>query len=220
MRIVALTDLHGSAKPISTLAEPISEADLVLLCGDLTNFGGRRQAADILEAALELNDGVLAVPGNCDRPEVEHYLAAQNVSIHAAHRVRDGVAFLGLGGSLPCPANTPYEFGEEELAESLGQAARGLDPDLSWVLVSHQPPQDTAVDRVRSGQHVGSRSVREFIERHRPLVCFSGHTHESIGTDSIGPTRLANPGPAREGGCVWAEIEDGELTALELRSGG
>ncbi len=220
MRIVALTDLHGSAEPVSALAEPISAADLVLVCGDLTQFGGRREAAPILETVLELNQEVLAVAGNCDRPDVEQYLAERGVGIHARHEVREGIAFLGLGGSLPCPADTPNEFSEDELAQLLGRAAEGLDPDLPWVLVSHQPPVDTAVDRVRSGRHVGSRSVRRFIEEHKPLVCFSGPIHESRDTDYIGRTRLANPGPARHGGYARAEIEGHELSRLELRSGG
>jgi hypothetical protein len=216
MKIVAMTDLHGNTSGIEGLADELAAADVVLLAGDLTNFGSRRDAARILNAVREHNDSVLAVHGNCDRPDVADYLSEEGISLHARSVERDGVVFLGLGGSLPAPAGTPSEYDEDELAAFLRQGAEGADDSLPWVLVSHQPAADTALDRVRGGRHVGSRSVRAFIERHEPLVCFSGHIHEADGTDTIGPTKLINPGPLRHGGYAWGVFDDG-LRGLELR---
>ncbi|MFO7958265.1 MAG: metallophosphoesterase family protein [Candidatus Brocadiia bacterium] len=216
MKIVAMTDLHGNTSGIDEAGDVLAAADVVLLTGDLTNFGGRRDAARVLNALREHNDSVLAVHGNCDRPDVADYLSEEGISLHARSVERDGVVLLGLGGSLPAPAGTPSEYDEDELAAFLQQAARGADDSLPWVVVSHQPAADTALDRVRGGRHVGSRSVRTFIEEHEPLVCFSGHIHEADGTDAIGPTKLINPGPLRHGGYAWAVVEDG-LRELEVR---
>jgi len=216
VRIVAITDLHGDTTQMPQLGDELAKADLVLVTGDLTNFGGRREAVGALGAVREHNDRVLAVYGNCDRPGVADYLVEEGVSLHARNVERDGVVLLGLGGSLPAPLGTPREHSEDELATFLAEASRGADPSLPWVLVCHQPPVDTALDRVRDGRHVGSRSVRAFIEEHEPLICFCGHIHEADGIDCLGATKLVNPGPLRHGGYARAVIGDG-LEELELR---
>ena len=217
MIVVAITDLHGDAAALRGFADALEAADVVLIAGDLTHFGRRDQAAEVVDAVRRRNPNVLAVPGNCDYPDVTRYLAEEGIGLHGAHRIVDGVAFLGLGGSLRCPGRTPNEFAEPELAAFLDAAADGLDPALPWLLVSHQPPRDTAMDLVRSGLHVGSTAVREFILAHEPLACFSGHIHEAAGTGALGGTQLANPGPARGGRYARAEL-DGALKALELRT--
>jgi Icc-related predicted phosphoesterase len=216
MIVVAITDVHGNAGALDRFADAFREADVVLVCGDLTNFGRRSQAADVVEAVRRHNPTILAVPGNCDYPEVAGYLAAEGIGLHGASRVVDGVAFLGVGGSLPCPERTPGESDEVELAALLAAAADGVDPATPRVLVCHQPPRDTALDVVRAGMHVGSRSVRNFILSNEPFVCFTGHIHESAGRDALGRTQLVNPGPARGGRYARAEI-DGCLQALDIR---
>jgi Icc-related predicted phosphoesterase len=215
MIVVAITDVHGNAGALGRFADAFAAADVVLVTGDVTNFGRRREAADVIEAVRRHNPNVLAVHGNCDYPEVGAYLDEEGVGLHAASRILDGIAFLGMGGSLPCPGRTPGEMEEAEFAALLEAAADGLDPALPWVLVCHQPPRGTALDAVRSGAHVGSRSVREFIFSREPLVCFTGHIHEAAGRDALGRTQLVNPGPARGGRYARAEI-DGGLIALDV----
>lgn len=216
MVIVAITDLHGRAQNLASLSAHLARADVVVLSGDLTHFGHAADAEPIIEAVRTCNPNVLAVAGNCDHPDVAAYLADEGISLHARHVVRDGAAFLGLGGSLPCPGRTPNEYGEEELAALLAQAADGLGRDLPWVLVAHQPPRDTELDRVGGGAHVGSGAVRDFIAEFQPAVCFTGHIHEAAGTDAIGTTKIANPGPLRHGHFAYAELSR-TLDVLEIR---
>ena len=47
-----------------------------------------------------------------------------------------GVAFVGLGGSLPCPVPTLNESSEEETAEHLDAAIDGLPADVEMVFVT------------------------------------------------------------------------------------
>ena len=70
------------------------------------------------------------------------------------------------------------------------------------ILVAHCPPYQTAIDRIHSGLHVGSHSVRSFIETYQPDLCISGHIHEAPGEDTIGRTHLINPGMLAQGGYV------------------
>ena len=83
---------------------------------------------------------------------------------------------------------------EEELAE-LGDKS---DPTKT-VYVVHTPPADCQLDVIHGGQHVGSRSLRRFLEVERPPLSLHGHIHESpklSGSiqDTIGQTLSINPG--------------------------
>jgi hypothetical protein len=58
--------------------------------------------------------------------------------------------------------------------------------------------------------------VREFIERRKPLVCFTGHIHEAPGIDTIGETRIVNPGPLGTRSYAYLDITD-KINTLEIR---
>jgi hypothetical protein len=216
MIIVAFADIHDNIKGFDAVAEDLSAADTVVLIGDLTDFGRQPEAARVVKAARRYNDRILAVPGNCDYPEVDAYLVREGISVHRRGVVIDGVAFLGVGGSLPCPGKTPNEFSEEHFKAFLAEAASGLPPAHPLVLVTHQPPLGTVTDRVRNGRHVGSESVRLFIEHIQPVLCLTGHIHEGRGMDTIGRTPVVNPGPLSRGGYVYARIGQ-RLEELEIR---
>ncbi len=216
MIIVSMTDIHGATARLADVTEDVAAADVVLLTGDLTHFGHREDVRKVLDAVREVNRSVLAVPGNCDHPDVGDYLAEEDVSVDGRHVVRDGVAFAGAGGSIPCPSWTPNEMTEGRLRAVLERAVDGLDTDLPLVLVCHQPPLDSVADVARRGGHVGSRSVREFIDARQPVLCFTGHIHESATVSTLGHTTIANPGPLRNGGLVYASLQDGRAEA-EIR---
>jgi Icc-related predicted phosphoesterase len=84
------------------------------------------------------------------------------------------------------------------IAAALAEIA-GLASLANAVLVTHSPPRDTRCDVTGSGQHVGSRAIRAFTERHQPAIVLSGHIHESPRVsesyrDTIGRTTVVNPG--------------------------
>lgn len=217
MIVVGLTDIHGDVDAVNRMATILQLADLVVLAGDLTLFGRRHAAAEILGAVAKHCPFVLAVHGNCDYPEVDDYLAEKGVSLHGRSQIIHGATFFGVGGSLPCLGHTPNELDESELKRFLAQGADGIDAGLPSVLVSHQPPIDTKLDLANGGAHVGSSSVRACVEAVQPLVCFTGHIHEARGIDSLGRTQLVNPGPAGDGHYAYAVL-DGALEELEIRS--
>ena len=80
-------------------------------------------------------------------------------------------------------------------------------------LVSHTPPFQTKTDKLLSGAHVGSTAVRTCIEQHQPLLCLTGHIHESRGQDNIGRTLILNPGMVKNGGYIEILFENGEISA-------
>ena len=216
MIIVALSDIHDDITGIEAIADVLSSATVVVLAGDLTQFGGSGSARRVVHAVRAHNHRILAVSGNCDCPDVDTYLTEEGINLHAGHVVIDGAALVGVGGSLPCPAPTPNETSEEGLAQALARGVEGVADGVPVVLVSHQPPRDTYADKIRSGDHVGSVEVRRFIEERQPPVCFTGHIHEGRGIDEIGGTKIVNPGPLSQGAYAYAEVSDG-LDVVEIR---
>jgi Icc-related predicted phosphoesterase len=217
MVIVGFADVHGSISSLDSVSEAVGQPDVLLLVGDFTHFGGENEARRIVQAVQPNCGRLLAVPGNCDRPEVGPFLEREGVSLHGHGLVIEGVAFVGVGQSLPCPGRTPNGASEDELAQRLDHAVSEVPQGLPLILVAHQPPFGTLNDVVYSGRHVGSTAVREFIEKHQPLVCFTGHIHEGVGIDSIGATEVINPGPLQVGGYAYAEINGDEVAVLEIR---
>jgi uncharacterized protein len=215
--IIGLTDVHGSIASIERMNKIINKADVVFFVGDITNFGREKETAHVVAPVLERAKKVLAVSGNCDYKEVDNYLDSCGINLHGAGETVDGIGFVGLGGSLITPFNTPNELTEDEIAHFLNQGHDQIPPDIPMVLVSHQPPLKTNCDRLSSGDHVGSETVRRFIEKHHPLVCFTGHIHESTGMDQIGDTVVINPGLLANGQYAYAKIGDG-LEEIEIRT--
>lgn len=217
MIIIGLTDIHGNTDKLDRLKKVMETADLILLIGDLTNFGHKSEMDDLVSKLLAVNKNLLAVPGNCDFPETEQVLKAYDINLNGTHKTINSTTFIGLGASLATPSKaTPFERPESYFEKQLAASVLGLSNSLPKILVSHQPPLDTKADAINPHLHVGSSTVRKFIEDHQPLVCFTGHIHEGQGVDQIGDTLVINPGPVFKGFYAYAEI-NGRVDSLEIR---
>lgn len=208
MKIVSITDIHGNTEAVDHLQKPLKDADLVLITGDITHLGGYDKAKNIIEYIKKYNANIMAVAGNCDKQGVDTYLTEQNINLHKNVKVINGISFVGIEGSLPCPGKTPKEYSEDTFAKYLQALSDKLPENKPSVLVSHQPPHNTFNDKLASGMHVGSRSIRQFIEDQQPLLCFCGHIHEAVHIDSIGNTLIVNPGQLKFEKYAFAQITD------------
>ena len=214
LEILGLVDLHWSAKRPLELPD-LEGVDLVLLAGDLTHFRGSAVAESLLRSVTDAGPRVLAICGNVDRPEIESLLDRQGIALDRQARIVDGVRFVGLSGGLPF-GGCPYERSEEafaKAADTAWAAAEALPAAELTVFLSHQPPRDTACDLSR-GRHVGSRAIRDCIEKRQPDLVLCGHIHEAIGCDWIGNSLIVNPGPWLAGNLLRFRIDRGKI---ELR---
>ena len=192
---VVLGDIHGRIRRLMEIPE-LEHANGIIITGDLTTLGGAAAARTVIEAFQARHPVVLAQIGNMDRAEVDDWLEAQGINLHRKVRELDPtVALLGVGGSTFSPFGTPSEFPEARFSEWLEELARQAGDHRELILISHNPPYNTACDRTNGGAHVGSTALREFIEEHQPSICICGHIHESVGTQKLGRTIVANPGP-------------------------
>jgi Icc-related predicted phosphoesterase len=193
--IVFLVDLHWTEKRSLELPS-VEGVDLVILGGDLTNFRGPETARTIVETIRAAGPEVLAVCGNCDRPEIERYLADEGIDLDRRCRRWRGLHLVGLSAGLPF-GDLPYERTENEFERAAAQAfADRARHDVSGptVLVTHQPPHGTRCDIAR-GHHVGSHAVRAAILEHTPDLVLCGHIHEAAAVDRLGTSTVINPGP-------------------------
>jgi Icc-related predicted phosphoesterase len=213
MRIVSFGDIHMSLRNITRLAPELRAADLVILSGDLTNFGGREDAARVLAATRSHARELLALSGNLDQPDVIDFLDEQGISLHGRYRRIGALGIFGCGGSNITPFRTPTELSDAEIGTLLDRAYAPVADAPQRLMVCHTPPAHTATDRISSGQHVGSPAVRAFIEEHQPDVCITGHIHESAGLDHVGRTTVVNAGAFRDGGYIVVSAGADGLTA-------
>jgi len=70
MRIAATADLHFTPQNYDRIREPLSrvrdEADLLIIAGDLTNFGKPEEMHSLLNGLVRLRIPIVAVLGNHD----------------------------------------------------------------------------------------------------------------------------------------------------------
>jgi len=213
MRLIVGSDFHGNEAMVERFVAKAEEehAEIILICGDVTNFGTLREAKRLLSFFIKPRVPVLFIPGNCDPPSLSGVDLEGVRCIHGGTAPYGDITFLGIGGSPPTPFHTPFEIEEGEIMAELSRAAENLIDDRRFILLSHAPPRDTRLDRTRFGLHVGSVSVRRFIEDKKPFLVFCGHIHEAKGEDRINETILINPGPARHGDYVLASIEGDDV---------
>jgi len=209
MKLVVISDLHDSVAHVGALREACVGADALMVCGDFTTFGDRARIQEVANAVRVAGVPCYFVTGNCDdMPSGEGLEGCHNLHGRVL-RLGDWL-LAGVGGSLPCPGHTPNEYSEADGAALLGAIRASCGGDGSrLILVSHQPPFDTAADLLPNGLHVGSHSLRAFIDEVQPACCLTGHIHEAGSRTRVGRTLVLNPGPFSQGRIAVIDVSAG-----------
>ena len=227
MKILAISDIHDNIENIRKLRDV--ERDVTVVLGDFVEFGKPR--LDTVVRVLEELSGqtlTLYIPGNCDPPEATQDLGVKNtVNLHGRYYRVDDFVFIGFGGSNPTPFNTPLEFPDAEIGAGLEKAlqeaiSRGLlrkdEIKSRLIVLTHAPPYETSLDLTKTGHHVGSTSLKAFLEKYTPLIHLCGHIHEAQGIEKLNGTVSVNVGPLLWGRYVLVEVEEGKIVNIELRA--
>lgn len=207
MRILQMTDFHGSERALRASRELIQEhtPDLFLVTGDITDFGPLEYASALFR---DLGVKALAIPGNCDPRSILGVLEDMKINLHGRRVSFRGQTIVGLGGSTPTPFGTPFELREEEMRAALAPLM-----EAGVVLATHSPPYGR-VDVVPGAGHAGSKVVAALAEEFKPRVVLCGHIHEARGVEK-GPVPCVNPGPAFSGYGALVDLgEDVQVTLL------
>ena len=200
LRIAALGDLHVSKTSqgkFQPLFEQITEsADVLLLCGDFTDYGMPDEArvlARELSAAVKVP--VIAVLGNHDY-EAGHQDEITQILVDAGVRVLDGevtevhgVGFAGVkgfAGGFGRGALGPWgeaaikQFVQVAVDEALKleAALARLRTQSRVALLHYSPIRGTCEgEPVEILPYLGSSRLEEPINRYRVSAVFHGHAH-------------------------------------------
>lgn len=216
MKILQVSDIHSHHKKLMEHLKN-NRADLIIITGDITQFGPPELGEDILNDISTFDTPVLAIPGNCDPVEISGRIDnSRAVNVHGRSLVINGIGICGFGGSNHTPFNTPQEFEEVEIYDGVSSAIKGVSQEKISLLLTHAPPYGTKTDTLPSGDHAGSTSIRKIIEEYQPTVNLCGHIHESRGIDQVGKTITVNPGDLSRGHGCLINIDDPE-DALSIR---
>ncbi|MDD2438754.1 MAG: metallophosphoesterase [Methanosarcinaceae archaeon] len=210
MKLLAIADLHGDYSKVEALLKKAGNFDLVLLAGDLTDFGPDEKAEELFKILDKFGKPVFAIPGNCDLKSLPKTLEKTKVTnLHARAKTFGNIHFLGLGGSNPTPFDTPFELSEEEIEKSLEELISSAESSKNCerlVLLTHAPPLG-ACDEIPSG-HVGSAAIGKVAPRVDLIIC--GHIHEAKGVEKIGNAIIVNPGEACKGSCALITLAESD----------
>lgn len=221
MNILAISDSHGKEHDGLYNYLKKNNIDLILISGDITNFGPLDFVGKFLNKLASFGAVVMAIPGNCDPTEVVGEIDKSNgICCHNQVINHGNIVIYGFGGSNPTPFNTPTEFDEETLYNSIKSVMDSDDIKVVKeatdsfpygkipILITHAPPKDTDADKIKDGVHVGSESIRKIIEEYQPRLNLCGHIHEAKAFDMIENTVIANPGMLEHGYGTLIEIDN------------
>ena len=200
VRIAALGDIHlggrGLEPPLQLLVSQVSaHADILALCGDLTDRGDPEEAREMAKALGSVTIPIVAVLGNHDYEcgkvsEVTRILCDAGVRVldGDAHEVL-GVGFAGakgFAGGFGRGALGPWgeplikQFVREALDEALKleTALSRLRTARKVALLHYAPIAATVEGEPREiYPYLGSSRLEEPLSRYPVDVVFHGHAH-------------------------------------------
>jgi Icc-related predicted phosphoesterase len=203
IRVAAAGDIHAGSGDRDRVREAFlrvgSQADLVLLAGDLTQHGQVDEICVVADACAELDVPVAAVLGNHDwhsdrAPDLRRFLAEAGVTVldrsHAILRVCGvGVGIAGAKGFVGGFEQQWANFGEPIFREAYAETTRdveALDQGLAAIepcavriaLLHYSLVAATLVgEPERLWLVLGAERLAGPIRQHRPDLVVHGHAH-------------------------------------------
>jgi Icc-related predicted phosphoesterase len=199
MRIAATADLHFVPQNATVLRDQFNkvrdEADLLIVAGDLTNYGQPAEMEPLLNTLVRLRIPTVAVLGNhdyeSDRPaELIRMLTAEGIKVlDGSAYERDGVGFAGTKGFVGgFGRGALTAFGEPEIKTfvkaSIDEALK-LERAMSQlratkrVVVLHYAPVTGTIEgeAPEISPFLGTSRLAEVIDRHGADLVVHGHAH-------------------------------------------
>lgn len=199
MRIAATADLHYTPQRYGTIREQLGrvrdDADLLILAGDLTNYGQPEEMEGLLNALVRLRLPTVAVLGNHDYESgAESQL--MRMMTDAGIKVLDGTAYerdgVGFAGTKGFPGGfgrgALTAFGEPQVkafvqaaideAVKLERAMSQLRTEKRVVVLHYSPVVDTVRGEAPEiFPYLGTSRLAEVIDRHGADLVVHGHAH-------------------------------------------
>ncbi|MBU1975525.1 MAG: metallophosphoesterase [Nanoarchaeota archaeon] len=192
LKILSAGDLHGDIALARKLADRAAKekVDLVILCGDITNFD--KSSDNMIGPFLAKNKKVIFIPGNHDSFATADFLAEVYgiKNIHGYSVKYKDVGIFGCGGANIGPVT---ELSEKEIYDMLKQGFSRIKYLDKRIMVSHVPPSGSKMEKLCPG--AGSSGVKDAMEKFKPDLLLCSHIHAAEGIEEkIGKTKVINVG--------------------------
>jgi Icc-related predicted phosphoesterase len=199
MRIAAVADLHFSPQVHDKVRENMNrvrdDADVLVLAGDLTNFGRPEEMESLLNVLVRLRIPTISVLGNHDF-ESGKASELMKMMTEAGVKMLDGTAYerdgVGFAGTKGFPGGfgrgALTAFGEPEVkafvqaaideALKLERALSQLRTQKRVVVLHYAPIGDTVKGEPQEiYPYLGSSRLGEVVDRHGADLVVHGHAH-------------------------------------------
>jgi uncharacterized protein len=199
MRIAATADLHFTPQNYDKIRDQMGrvrdDADVLVVAGDLTNYGRLPEMESLLNALVRLRIPIVAVLGNHDyesgqQDKLIEMMTAEGIKVlDGTGYERDGVGFAGTKGFLGgFGRGILTAFGEPEVkafvqagideAMKLERALSQIRTETRVVVVHYSPIGDTVKgEPAEIFPYLGSSRLAEVIDRHGANLVVHGHAH-------------------------------------------
>jgi Icc-related predicted phosphoesterase len=199
MIIAAIADIHFSPQSYDRIREPLArvrdEADLLVIAGDLTNYGRPEEMSSLLNALVRLRIPIVAVLGNHDyesgqEHELMRMMTAEGLKVlDGSSYERDGIGFAGAKGFIGgFGRGVLTAFGEREIKAfvqasidetmKLERALSMLRTEKTVIVTHYAPIYETVVGEPQEiWPYLGSSRLAEVIDRHGAALALHGHAH-------------------------------------------
>jgi len=199
MRIAATADLHFNPQSYAKLQDQFervrNEADLLVLAGDLTNYGQPDEMEPLLNVLVRLRIPTVTVLGNHDyesgkQDELCRMIVSAGVKLlDGTAYERDGVGFAGTKGFVGGFGRAMLTaFGEREIKQfvqvsidealKLERAMSQLRTNKRVVVLHYSPILETVQGEAPEiFPFMGTSRLAEVVDRHGADLVVHGHAH-------------------------------------------
>ena len=187
-----------------------------------------RESLQLAEERLEgTNIRCYVQPGNDDEFDIDALFEGGTNVVNPEGKViqiDEYYTMISTGYGNITPWRCPRDVPEEELAAMIDSMAGRVKDFENCIFNFHCPPYDTVLDQapqlddqmrptleMGGKPHmvpVGSRAIRQAIEKYQPRLGLHGHIHESRGSHKLGRTVCLNPGSEYGEGVLRGVIVD------------
>jgi Icc-related predicted phosphoesterase len=199
MRIAATADLHFSPQSYAKLKDQFErvrdDADVLVLAGDLTNYGQPNEMEPLLNVLVRLRVPTVVVLGNHDyecgkEEELGRMIVAAGIKLlDGSAYERDGVGFAGTKGFVGgFGRGVLTAFGEREVKDfvrasvdealKLERAMSQLRAKKRVVVLHYSPIVETVQGEAPEIiPFMGTSRLAEVVDRHGADLVVHGHAH-------------------------------------------
>lgn len=204
MRILVVSDIHGSHKALERLEKLAKKADLIIITGDFTILSNHIE--HIMKQFNSLKKKALIITGNHENSNKVKILCDKFSNLYFMNNKIfqiNNLLIYGYSTNGFSFKDIHFERDSHKFVVAIKKAERKIrnnknkqsHQQIKTIFISHAPPFGTKADKIMD-EHCGNKSVRDFCIKHDINYCFCGHIHEGAHTvDKLKKTIVVNPGP-------------------------